>query len=253
MKIGFWRRLYEVCYTSLIGCALKLRYRVLVEGIESINQNSQKGALFLSNHVAEIDPVILEHVFWLKFHVRPIAVDYLFNNPVVKWFLDSVRAIPVPSVVPGRDDKRLLERMERFYVCVTQALDRKESLLLYPSGRLSRNGKEEIVNQQAAYTILHRAKECDVFLVKITGLWGSSFSRYRTGSTPKLGKVFKEAVKALLRCGIFFMPKREVRVSVCPADYLVLKQFPTKQEFNTFLSDWFNQEGGETPLEVPHA
>ncbi|MBQ8498578.1 1-acyl-sn-glycerol-3-phosphate acyltransferase [Chlamydia sp.] len=253
MKIGFWRRLYEVVYTALIGCALKLRYRVSVEGLEVIGPNPHKGALFLSNHVAEIDPVILEHVFWLKFHVRPIAVDYLFNNSVVKWFLDSVRAIPVPSVVPGRDDKRLFERMEHFYVCATRALDNKESLLLYPSGRLSRNGREEIVNQHAAFTLLHRAKECDVFLVKITGLWGSSFSRYKTGSTPKLGKVFKDAIKALLWRGIFFMPKREVKVSVCQADYSVLKQFPTKQEFNTFLSDWFNQEGGETPLQVPYA
>ena len=253
MRIGVWRRLYEVIYSFLVGCALKLRYRVSVDGLEAISPNPQKGALFLSNHVAEIDPVILEHVFWLKFHVRPMAVDYLFNNPVVKWFLDSVRAIPVPSVVPGRDDKRLLERMERFYECATQALDNKESLLLYPSGRLSRNGKEEIVNQHSAYAILHRAKECDVFLIKITGLWGSSFSRYKTGNTPKLGKVFKQAAKALLCRGIFFMPKREVRVSVRAADYSVLKQFQTKQELNTFLSDWFNQEGGETPLEVPYA
>lgn len=198
-----WRALYEKLYVSLIGAVLKLRYNIKVEGVDTLSPHPNQGILFLSNHVAEIDPVIIEYLFWPRFHVRPLAVDYLFNNPIVRWFLNSVGAVPVPSVIPGRDSAKTLFRVEQFYANVVQLLDQGGSVLLYPSGKLSREGKEDIVNQYSAYKLLHQSKACNVYLVRISGLWGSIFSRYWTRSTPKLGKVFKQALFALLRRGFF--------------------------------------------------
>lgn len=247
-----WRTLYETIYAFLVGSALKLRYRIQIEGEKSLRPHPNKGCLFLSNHVAEIDPVILEYLFWSRFHVRPLAVDYLFKNPVVRWFLQSVQAIPVPSFVPGKAREDALAQMDTFCAKASQILDNGGSLLLYPSGRLSRNGKEEIINQYSAYVILHRSKECNVFLVRISGLWGSSFSRYKTQTTPKLGKVFKMALKAVLRSGIFFLPKRTVKVTIHQMDYKYLMQFSKKQDLNAFLSSWFNEEQADLPIEVPY-
>ncbi len=253
MILKVWRTIYEATYAFLVGFALKLRYKIKLEGLKSINPNPNQGCLFLSNHVAEIDPVILEYLFWQRFHLHPLAVSYLFKNSVVRWFLNSVGAIPVPTVVPGRECKKTVEQMEHFYNQTIRVLDNQGSVLLYPSGRLSRNGKEEIVNQYSAYVLLHKSKECNVFLIRINGLWGSAFSRYKTQSTPKLSIVFKEAVKSLLRRGIFFMPKRSVKVTIHQVSNEFLKQFPTKQDLNAFLSSWFNEDTESFPIEVPYA
>lgn len=253
MKIReLWQTIYEAIYSFLVGSALKLRYRIQVEGDTCLQPYPNRGCLFLSNHVAEIDPVILEYLFWTRFHIRPLAVDYLFKNPIVRWFLQSVQAIPVPSFVPGRAREDTLEQMDAFYAKTSQILDNGGSLLLYPAGKLSRNGKEEIINQYSAYVLLHRAKECNVFLVRISGLWGSAFSRYKTQTTPKLGKVFKMALQALLRRGIFFLPKRTVKVSIHQVSYEYLTQFPKKQDLNAFLSSWFNEGQADLPIEVPY-
>ncbi|AHK63476.1 hypothetical protein BOKEGFJH_00601 [Chlamydia avium] len=252
MKIcKLWRAIYAI-YGFLIGSALKLRYRIQVEGEKSLNPHPNQGCLFLSNHVAEIDPVILEYLFWHRFHVRPLAVDYLFKDPVVRWFLNSVRAIPVPSFVLGKAGEDTLKQMDAFYTEASQILNNCGSLLLYPSGKLSRNGKEEIINQYSAYVILHRSKECNVFLVRISGLWGSAFSRYKTQMSPKLGKVFKMALKALLRRGIFFLPKRTVKVTIHQISYEYLTQFSNKRDLNAFLSSWFNEGQVDLPIEVPY-
>ncbi|QVE49376.1 1-acyl-sn-glycerol-3-phosphate acyltransferase [Chlamydia crocodili] len=253
MIVKMWRTIYEATYAFLVGSALKLRYKIKLEGLKSLKPNPNQGSLFLSNHVAEIDPVILEYLFWPRFHVRPLAVNYLFKNAVVRWFLNSVGAIPVPTVVPGRECKKTVEQMEKFYNQTINVLDNKGSVLLYPAGKLSRNGKEEIINQYSAYVLLHKSKECNVFLIRISGLWGSAFSRYKTQSTPKLGRVFKEAMKALLRRGLFFMPKRFVKVTIHQIDNDFLKQFPTKQDLNAFLSSWFNEGKESFPIEVPYA
>lgn len=247
-----WRTLYEKVYSATVGLALKLRYRIKVEGKEAVQLDPQLGSLFLANHVAEIDPVILEHVLWPTFHTRPLAVDYLFHNPFIRWFLRSVRAIPVPSIVPGRNPKQTLHKLQSFYQEVAAGLRKKESFLLYPSGKLSKNGKEEIINQHAAHVLLHEAGACNVCLVYIGGLWGSSFSRYKTGKTPQLSSVFKEALVALLRRGIFFMPKREVKIFISQIDYSLVSQFTTKQELNAFLASWFNERQDDLPVEVPY-
>ncbi len=247
-----WRATYEGMYAFLIGMLLKLRYRMHVEGRKTLNLNPRQGCLFLANHVAEIDPVILEYLFWRRFHTRPMAVEYLFRNPIVRWFLNSVKSISIPQVVPGKKNKETLDCMNKCYEEATAALNRGESILLYPSGRLSRTGKEEIVNQYSAYVLLHEVAECNVILVRVSGLWGSAFSRYKRDSTPKLGLVFKEALRALLRRAIFFMPKRFVKITLCQVDHLFLKQFPTKQDLNTFLASWFNQGDDSLPIEVPY-
>ncbi|SPN74031.1 2-acyl-glycerophospho-ethanolamine acyltransferase,1-acylglycerol-3-phosphate O-acyltransferases,Acyltransferase [Chlamydia serpentis] len=253
MLIKLWRATYNGIYAFLVGAVLKLRYRMQVEGMKTLNLNPKQGCLFLANHVAEIDPVILEYLFWRRFYVRPMAVEYLFHSRIVRWFLNSVRSIPIPQVVLGKENKRTLERINKCYEEATVALNKGESILLYPSGKLSRTGKEEIVNQYSAYVLLHKIAECNVVLVRIAGLWGSAFSRYKLDSTPKLASVFKKALRFLLRRGIFFMPKRFVRITLCQVDHFFLKQFPTRQDLNTFLASWFNQEDDNLPIEVPYA
>lgn len=145
-----------------------------------------------------------------------------------------------------------MQKVNEFYHRASQILDEKGSVLLYPSGRLSRDGKEAIIHQNSAYSILHMSKECHVFLIRISGLWGSIFSLYRTRQSPPLGKAFKEALKALLKRGIFFMPRRQVKVTVRPVTSEYLKQFATKQDLNAFLASWFNDERESFPVEVPY-
>ncbi|ANH78719.1 lysophospholipid acyltransferase family protein [Candidatus Chlamydia sanziniae] len=249
---GLWQTTYKRICAFLISTLLKLRYRLRVEGMQALHLNPKQGCLFLSNHMAKIDPVILEVLFWNNFHLRPLAGDYLFDDPIIRWFLHIVQAIPVPQIIPGKNTDETLERVDRYYKNVVSVLNTGGSVLLYPSGRLSKTGKENILNQNSAYTLLHKAKQCNVVLVRISGLWGSAFSCYKKKTSPALVRVYKESLFALLRCGLFFMPKRFVKITVCQVDHSFLQQFPAKQDLNAFLSSWFNQDQEDFPIEVPY-
>lgn len=252
MKRNIFRAICDHLYKTLIGVALKLRYKFKVQGLTSLQLDPKKGNLFLANHVAEIDPVILEYFLWPKCHLRPIAVEYLFCSPMVRWLLKSVRAVPIPQVVPGKSSKETVKQLNELYDYVTACIDHGESFLIYPSGRLSRNGQEEIGNQYSAHVLLQRVKSCNVFLVRISGLWGSVFSRYKRNSTPQLGHACKKAFFFLLRRAFFFMPKRLVKITVQQFDTQMLQSFTDRRDLNAFLASWFNQEDEILPVEVPY-
>ena len=59
-----------------------LRYRVTLKGLDSLQRKSPGGFLFLPNHVALVDPALLFTWIWPRFHMRPVAVEFIYRIPV---------------------------------------------------------------------------------------------------------------------------------------------------------------------------
>ena len=230
------------CLQILVRWLLSLRYRIEVVGLDKVHSKScskKGGILFLPNHPAEIDPVILESVLWQAFKPCPLVVEHFYYLKGFQWFMDLIGAMPLPTM-DALANKRRAKKVKKQFDNVVDALNEKRNFLIYPSGRLKVGGAEVLGGASFIHDLLHAAPQTNVVLVRTTGLWGSRFSRAITGSSPDFGKTLKECFWILLKNGLFFTPKRDVRIEIEPAP----SDFPytaSRLELNQYLQAWYNR------------
>src|SRR5664279_2781263 len=92
-----------------------LRYRVHVEGAATVRGRGRHGILFLPNHPALIDPVIIIAHLHGKFGVRPLALEDQIKEPVVSALADLLGAlrVPVPSELDESSVKQVQASIDR--------------------------------------------------------------------------------------------------------------------------------------------
>lgn len=225
---------------------LSLRYSVTVKGKENIS--STKGMLFLPNHPAEIDPVLIMSYIGTKYFPRPMVVEHFYRLKGFQWILDTIGVTPIPTMEEKANIWRGKE-VAKIFSDVVEKIKGGESFLIYPAGKLKVSGKEQIGGASFVHSLLAECPDIPVVLVRTTGLWGSSFSKAPTGRSPNFGKTLFSNFLKLLKNGIFFIPRRNVLVELCaaPSD-LPIKA--SRIEFNKYLEDWYNRypEPGPEPL-----
>lgn len=216
---------------------LTLRYRVRVQGLEEIAVRGRTGILFLPNHPALIDPVILMTRLYPRFQPRPLADQDQVNRPGVRWLARQINVVSIPDpVVYGEDSRKAVE--EGVEKCIT-ALESGSNLLLYPAGHISRQRHEDLAGASAVETILARLPEVRIVVVRTVGLWGSAFSR-ASGTAPALGRVMWKAARVLLANGLFFSPRREVSITLAePADF---PRTAGRAVINRYLEGLYNRD-----------
>ena len=228
----------------LIKTFLGLRYKVTVSGAEALRGKS--GILLLPNHPAEIDPVLLSVHLWPLVQPQPVVLEFFYKLPVVNTVMRWIKAIPMPDMdyETGPHKRRRVQRA--LDNCVT-TLKSGGTILIYPAGRLSVSGEEKLGAATGVAAILHGAPGCNVALVKIRGLYGSSFSKALTaGITTELGKTFLSGLTILLKNFVFFTPRRHVSIEIT----LNPTGFPRRAaplELNKFLESWYNSPEIERP------
>lgn len=238
------------CISTLIYFALKLRYRIRFIGLEKLPRDL-KSTLFLPNHPAEIDPVIIGASLWKKAHPRPVVVETFYEMPVVKQVMKLMKAFSMPDLETGSGfykKKKIQYALEN----IEKALHEQSNVLIYPAGKLMRSGVEELGGASGVYSLLGKVPQASVVLVRTRGLWGSSFSTAQTeGVTPDLLHVARHAVKVLLKNLVFFCPRRTVEVEFKWVDRKSLEA-ETVGEFNKKLENFYNEKGEEPCQQVPY-
>lgn len=224
----------------LIRCLLAIRYKIEITGLEDVLalKKNKKGVLFLPNHPAEVDPIMMMAILGRYFFPRGVVIEHFYEGAGLRQIMDFCRALPLPSLDAGQGKwrKKILERaLEE----IRDELAKGENFLIYPAGQLKRRSEERLGGASLVYDLCKNQADNSVVLIRTTGLWGSSFSTFKTGRTPPLGKALLKGAKAVLKNCIFFVPKRKVTIelSVC-RDLPVFKE---KQEFNRFLEAWYNK------------
>lgn len=194
-----------------VKIVMALRYKVKVKGVEVLKEK-KKSILFLPNHPAEIDPVLLTTELYRTHAVRPVVTSSFYHMKGIQWIMKAVRSFSMPDLEKGSDRYKQY-KVKECLETVAASLRNGDNVLLYPAGQLSRDGFEKCRGKSGVPRILKSAPETEVVLVKTTGLWGSSFSTAQHhGKTPELFAVMKEAVKALFLNAFLFMPKREITI-----------------------------------------
>ncbi|MGH2612516.1 MAG: 1-acyl-sn-glycerol-3-phosphate acyltransferase, partial [Rhabdochlamydiaceae bacterium] len=239
----------EVFYL-LIRAMLSIRYRLRVRGIENLNPKtlSKKGGiLFLPNHPAEIDPVLLTLVLWGRYRAHPLVVEPFYYLKGAHYLQTLVGAVPIPDLT-GVVNRWKQKKVEKCFQSITQGLKEGSNYLIYPAGRLKQSAEEVIGGSSFVHNLVQACPETNIVLIRTTGLWGSRFSKALTGSTPKFGKMAWEGCKIVLKNLIFLTPRREITIEIEPAPV----DFPVKAqrlEFNKALEKWYNIRGPE-PLKL---
>ena len=239
---------FQAFLWTLIRLLLHLRYRVRVTGLERL-RDLEGPTLIMPNHPGYIDPpIVLSHVR-PKTTVRPLVYSGTYRNPVLYPLMRAVGAFEVPDLQEQSRGAR--EQTLRMIDSVVDGIERGESFLIYPSGRIQRGGHEVIGAARAASDILQRCPDTNVVLVRTRGVWGSMFSFARTGLLPDLGKCTIRGLMLMVANLLFFAPRRQVTMTVEVADR---KQLPIddRAALNEYLESWYNRDGPQEPIFVPY-
>jgi long-chain-fatty-acid--[acyl-carrier-protein] ligase len=247
------KSIVECLIVCVLTVAFWFRYRVTYKGVENLTPENLKkpgGILFLPNHVTVlIDSALVVMALWPKYSLRPMVVEYMYYLPVVNSIMRLLDALPVPNFgVSSNSLKR--KKNERIFNTVIEALKEKENFLLFPAGRLKHTNYEAIDGASGTQQIIQSTPEANIVLVRVKGLWGSSFSRAQTGKTPPLFASVIQGIKTAFKNLLFFSPRREVIVEFVPAP----ADFPYKadrMEMNKYLERWYNQPDHLTDQKGP--
>ena len=241
---------------------LRVRYHVQMEGIQAIKEKGTSGILFLPNHPAFIDPVIMVAHLYQPFAVRPLAAEDQITKPLIRAMAHAVGVLSIPQMSGLERGKT--ERVQKALDLCVAALRQEDNVLMYPAGRLMRQHYTDLGSTSAVERILAELPDVRVVLVRTTGLWGSSFG-WGTGTPPRLGRALTEHLRDLLLSGICFAPKRRVHITLVERE-----DFPRRADrtmINHYLESFYNQEapparyipysiwehGGERDLPAPRS
>ncbi|MGR3973388.1 MAG: AMP-binding protein [Candidatus Rhabdochlamydia sp.] len=233
-----------IYYVLRMGIAV--RYRLKIRGLEHLhsqNLNKPGGVLFLPNHPAEVDPIILSLVLWDQYRPHPLVTEKFYYLKGANYFQTLVGAIPLPDL-NGMVNKWKQKKVEKCFDQISEGLKTGENYLIYPAGRLKVAAEEVIGGASFVHNLVQKCPDANVVLVRTTGLWGSRFSRALTGSTPDFGKMLFEGIKIVLKNLIFLTPRREVTIEFEPLPSTIPLQ-GTRVEFNQALEAWYNLRGAE--------
>lgn len=230
-----------LCLTWLARITIRIRYRICCKNLDLLikNYNDQKGILFLPNHPAEIDSVILMSHIWPYFKPKPLVVEHFFYQKNLNFFMKLVDAIPIPNFENSANSWKI-KKGEMAVNQVVEELKEGRNFLIYPTGHLKRNGRDVLGGSSIVTKLLQEVPETKVVLIRISGLWGSSFSKALTGKVPHFWDGVFNQIKTILKNGIFFVPKRQIDIEFLPFP----EDFPynkSKIELNDYMERWFNQ------------
>jgi long-chain-fatty-acid--[acyl-carrier-protein] ligase len=245
--MSFFRRIFWIFFRLVLAA----RYRVRVRGLDQLK--GLKGpVLVLPNHPGYIDPFLLFGVLWPTLRMRPLVYRGTFQGLTGRFLVRLVNALEVPDLDVA--SVRARAEAEQAVAAIVAGLGRGEPFILWPAGRVWRDGVERIGPARAAADVLRSMPESSVVLVRTRGVWGSSWTWAQLGARPPLVRLILAGLGWLLVNGLFFMPRRRVEITVEVADRNRLPE-PRREVLNPWLEQWYNGDlagNAEEPAWVPY-
>jgi len=236
-------------FMRTIGRALIwLRYRVEIEGLDALRK-IRGPALVLPNHPGYIDPVLVMTQLGGEIPLRPLVVSFMYRPIFLRPLMMFINALEVPDLVAHSASAR--EQVEPLINKVVAELDRGGKFLIYPAGKIERNGLEQIGFTRAVPDILAQRPQTTIVLVRTVGVWGSMSTYAPTASEPNLGDNFIRSVSILAANLIFFAPRRRIKMTIEIVDPKTLPGL-NREVFNPYLEAWYNRGLSTTPTFVPY-
>jgi acyl-[acyl-carrier-protein]-phospholipid O-acyltransferase/long-chain-fatty-acid--[acyl-carrier-protein] ligase len=144
----------------VIRFIIGFKYKLNVSGLKNID--AQKGILLLGNHISFLDWAILQMSYPKQ--IRFVMERSYYEKWYIKPFLDFFAVIPISN----RGSKGALTK-------VTEALNRGETVALFPEGYVTRNG--HLGTFLRGFEIAAKgAEDAEIIPFYLRGLWEDNFS-----------------------------------------------------------------------------
>lgn len=229
---------------------LHQRYKVMASGLENLDPT--RTYLIVPNHPAIVDPLVLTaELYHRRVVIRPLVDESFFSNTIFRHIFMMFNAVKVPDfrklnfrpILKHRPSlKDSVRRARELDPTVVETLAKGGSVLVYPSGHITANGREELSNRQLVYNVISKLpKDVLVLGVRIRGLYGSMWSRVGGRVAPRFVLTFVKAI--FLWFGTWFRRRRAVSIH-CEDLTDRIKDWAKdgRQAFNTALERWYDAD-----------
>jgi len=214
-----------------------LRYRIDIRGLDSLRRKGRQGILFLPNHAALLDPVLLVVYLYPDFQVRPLADEHQIGRTAFGKLALLYRSRILPNL--ERSGHAARHRTREAINDIAEGLRAGENILMYPAGHLKRQYLEVVGSASGTESLVKAVPAARVVLIRQNGLWGSSFSIAFSGKMPSIGPALARGFKYVLLNGIFFTPRRRLTIELVePEDF---PRTGTRAEINRYLERFYNE------------
>lgn len=234
---GDLRTMFFKITGAIVRLLLSLRYKVEVTGLDAIEKRPDQGTLFLPNHPALIDPVLVMTNLYRKFTPRPLSDEAQANMPVVKHVMKLIRPITIPDI--NTDGRSGLKKVFAALKKITTSLNNNDDIIFYPAGRIYRSSNESLAGNSGVEYILNNTTDARIVLVRTTGLWGSSFGRANQ-NTPSIIKQIIPTIKFLIANFLFFGPKRQITIEF--VEDTQIRTLKDRDQINSYLEQFYNHK-----------
>jgi acyl-[acyl-carrier-protein]-phospholipid O-acyltransferase/long-chain-fatty-acid--[acyl-carrier-protein] ligase len=144
----------------MVRMIIRFKYTLHVDGLKHIE--ADKGILLLGNHISFLDWAVIQMAY--PKHIRFVIERSYYEKWYLKPFLDFYKVIPISS-----------RRSKGALVKVTEALNRGDTVVLFPEGYLSRNG--HLGSFQKGFEVATKeVKNAIIIPFYLRGLWEDNFS-----------------------------------------------------------------------------
>lgn len=158
---------------------INLLYRLRTTGSDSIPADGP--AVLVCNHVSFIDALIVGGS--IRRPVRFVMYYKIFQIRFLNYLFRTAKAIPIAS---AKEDADLLDAA---FDQIDAELEAGNLVCIFPEGSITRDG--EISTFRSGIEKITARRAVPVIPIAITGLWGSWFSRRRSGGLRRIpGRLF---------------------------------------------------------------
>ena len=179
VAIYIYTLLPEFLMRFLAWIISSILYRIRTTGLENIPPSGP--AIIVCNHVSFVDAIVLGGS--IQRPVRFVMWYRIFEIPLLRFIFRTAKAIPIAS---AKEDKQLLDSA---FEQIDAELESGNIVCIFPEGAITRDGNVQRFRSGIEKIISRRP--VPVIPVSLGGLWGSWFSRHRSGRLRRVpGKLF---------------------------------------------------------------
>jgi 1-acyl-sn-glycerol-3-phosphate acyltransferase len=179
VAIYIYTLLPEFLMRFLAWMLVSMLYRIKAFGTENIPDKG--AAVLVCNHVSFVDALIVGGS--IRRPVRFVMYYKIFQIPVLNFIFRNAKAIPIAG---AKENKSLLDKA---FDRIDEELSAGNLVCIFPEGAITRDG--EVHEFRGGIERIVARRPVPVIPVALGGLWGSWFSRKKTGGLNRIpGKLF---------------------------------------------------------------
>lgn len=179
VAIYIYTLLPEFLMRFIIWIIINLFYRIQTTGRENIPIKGP--AVVVCNHISFMDALVLGGS--IRRPVRFVMYYKIFQNPFLGFLFRNAKAIPIASA--NEDAKLLHDAFDR----IDSELESGNIVCIFPEGAITQDGN--IHEFRGGIEKIIERRPVPVIPVAISGLWGSWFSRKKSGGLRRIpGRLF---------------------------------------------------------------